>query len=288
MNNSVDDIQEYLNEHKKILEERGLSDFDVITKQREEFPSWFKRMISQKRVEKSVGVNDDLYSLSQGPLERYYSYQSCVVNGVRFRCKNYDDTLRTQCCGVCTEGDHENDDITYYGVLAEILQLSFLFDRKVFLFRCKWYNSDPKGRSVFVENNLTSINTSSNWHPDDPFILASQAQQVFYLLDMKRGSNWRIVQKVNHRSIYDIREICHASNDSHNNDIFQEEESFQLPTFQPIEDVIESSSLVRKDVASLTLSSQIVGDLFSNSQNLPMCEEDNLDEAELNDLYDDD
>ncbi|KAK1353393.1 hypothetical protein POM88_052528 [Heracleum sosnowskyi] len=82
--------------------------------------------------------------------------------------------------------------------------------------------------------------------------------------------------------------MCHASNNSQNNDVFQEEESFQLPPFQPIEDVIESSSLVRKDVASLTLSSQIVVDLFSNSQNLPTCEEDNLNEAELNDLYDDD
>ncbi|KAK1353392.1 hypothetical protein POM88_052527 [Heracleum sosnowskyi] len=38
-------------------------------KQKEEFPSWFKRMISQLRVEKSAMVNDDLYSLSQGPLE---------------------------------------------------------------------------------------------------------------------------------------------------------------------------------------------------------------------------
>lgn len=241
------------------------------------------------QVQKSTLVNDDLYSLSQGPLERYKSFQCCVVNGVRFRCKDYDDTLRTQCSGVCTEGDHDNDNLIYYGILIEILQLSFLLDRKVFLFRCKWYNSNPKGRSVVVENNLTSINTSTEWYPNEPFILATQAQQVFYMLDMKRGSNWRIVQKVNHRSIYDIPETCETNNDSsNNNEVFQEEESFQLPPFQPIEDVIESSSLVRLDVASLSLSSQLVDDLFSDSQNPPSLDQEaDLDVAEPNEVDDD-
>lgn len=240
------------------------------------------------KVQKSTAVNDDFYSLSQGPLERYNSYQKCVVNDVRFRCKNYDDTLRTQCSGVCAEGDHENDDVIYYGVLVEILELSFLFERKIYLFRCKWYNSNPKGRSIIVENNLTSINTSSTWYPDEPFILASQAQQVFYMLDMKRNSSWRIVQKVNHSSIYDIPEKCYAINDSQNNDVFQEDESFQLPPFKPIEEVIESSSLVRQDVASLTISSQTIADLFSSSQNPAPCEEADLNEGEVDAFYDDD
>lgn len=122
------------------------------------------------QVQNSTSINEDLYSLSQGPLERYHSYTSCVVNGVRFRCKEHDDTLKTQCSGVCTEGDHDNENLIYYGVLTEILELSFLFDRKVFLFRCKWYNSSPRGRSICMDNNLTSINTSVDWYPNEPFI----------------------------------------------------------------------------------------------------------------------
>lgn len=235
------------------------------------------------QVEKSSKVNDDLYSLSQGPLERYSSYQSCIVNGVRFRCKEYDDTLRTQCSGVCTEGDHSSDDILYYGILIEILYLSFIFDRKVFLFHCKWYNSNPKGRSIYMDNNLTSINTSTNWYSNEPFILATQAQQVFYLLDVKRGSSWRFVQKVNHRFVYDIPEV----NNQPHNDIFQEEESVQLPPFQPAEDSIESSSLVRKDVASVTLTSQLVVNLFTSKEKQPTSEEADQDDTELNEVYDD-
>ncbi|XP_062081341.1 uncharacterized protein LOC133786147 [Humulus lupulus] len=152
--------------------------------------------------------------------------------------------------------------------------LSFVLDRKVFLFRCKWYNSNPKGRSIVVDHNLTSINTSTDWYSNEPFILATQAQQVFYLLDMKRGSNWRIVQKVNHRSIYDIPEIME---EAVNNDVFQEEESFQFPPFQPTEYFIESSSLVRLDVPSVTLSDQLVVDLFLN-QNQNVDKDSDLDE----------
>lgn len=239
------------------------------------------------QVQNPAAINDDLYALSQGPLERYHSYQSCVINGVRFRCKEYDDSLRTQCSGVCTEGDHDNENIIYYGVLLEILELSFLFDRKIFLFRCKWYNSNPKGRSMYLDNNLTSINTATDWYPNEPYILSNQAQQVFYLLDMKRGSTWRFVQKVNHRNLYDIPEKSEVVNDSPNIDVFQEDESYQLPPFQPVEDLIDSSSLVRRDVASLIISDQLVVDLLSKNEKQPTGEENDLDEAEENEIDDD-
>ncbi|XP_062085975.1 uncharacterized protein LOC133792082 [Humulus lupulus] len=274
LNNFVDDIQDFLDDHIKLLEEKGLSDSEVALEHKEQFPSWFKNKVSQMRVQKSPLANYDLYSLSQVPLERYNTYQSCIVNGVQFRCKERDDTLKTQCSGICTEGDHDNISILYYGVLIEIFQLSFILDRKVFLFRCKWYNSNPKGRSIVVDHNLTSINTSTDWYSNEPFILATQAQQVFYLLDMKHGSNWRIVQKVNHQSIYDIPEIME---ETVNNDVFQEEESFQLPPFQPTEDFIESSSLVRLDVPFVTLLDQLVVDLFSN-QNQNVDKDSDLDE----------
>ncbi|WOH08702.1 hypothetical protein DCAR_0728148 [Daucus carota subsp. sativus] len=240
-------------EHRTILLEGGLPYSATEVRQREEFPSWFKKKISQMQVQNSTSINEDLYSLSQGPLERYHSYTSCVVNGVRFRCKEHDDTLKTQCSGVCTE----------------------------------WYNSSPRGRSICMDNNLTSINTSVDWYPNEPFILATQAQQVFYLLDVKRGSNWRFVQRVNHRSIYDIPETYEVVNDLSNNDVFQEEESVHLPSFQPSEDLIESSSLVRRDVTSLSLPRGLVADLFSNDKKQTTCDEDDLDEAEQNELFDD-
>ena len=59
---------------------------------------------------------------------------------------------------------------------------------------------------MVTENNITSINITSESYKDDQFILASQAQQVFYVEDQSRDPNWHIVQHVNHRSIWDITE----------------------------------------------------------------------------------
>lgn len=194
-------------------------------------------------------ATDDLYALSQFPDDRYTSWQSCIVNGVRFRCKERDDKFTTQCSGVCV-GD-ENGEMIYYGVLLEVLELDFILGRKVFMFRCRWYNTDPKGKRMVVDHNLTSIDVTSNWYVDEPFILASQAQQVFYLNDLARGKNWMVAQKVNHRNIYDVSE--HDEDEISTNDIFQEEESSELPPFQPTEELPDMCLLVRDDIEPETL-----------------------------------
>ncbi|KAL6202866.1 hypothetical protein ACLB2K_026570 [Fragaria x ananassa] len=54
---------------------------------------------------------------------------------------------------------------------------------------------------IRYDYNLTSINTTSTWYDDEPFILATEAQQVFYLDDYKLGSHWKVVQKL-------IKQVC--------------------------------------------------------------------------------
>nr|GLL25436.1 uncharacterized protein LOC109154451 [Ipomoea trifida] len=54
---------------------------------------------------------------------------------------------------------------------------------------------------------VTSIKVSSFWYKNDPYVLASQAKQVFYLNDPKLGLNWRVVQQFQHRHIYDENEV---------------------------------------------------------------------------------
>ncbi|XP_052181232.1 uncharacterized protein LOC127794290 [Diospyros lotus] len=283
LNNCGDELDGYINEHKEVLRLRNVREEDFEVVQKHEFPSWFKNKMANLRVNGDPKATDYLYSLSQYADDRYTIWHSCIVNGVRFRCKERDDKFKTQCSGVCTEGDYESSDFTYYGVLLEILELDFIYQRTVFMFRCKWYNTDPKGKRIVVNNNLTSLDITSNWYAEDPFILATQAQQVFYLNDRSRGKNWMVVQKVNHRNIYDI--IEHDDDEERvNDDIFQEEESSELPHFQPTEEVVDTSLLVRQNEEPISFPHELVVKLRSE-QTFLNDREHNLEDIED---YDDD
>ena len=72
--------------------------------------------------------------------------------------------------------------------------------------------------------NITSINISSQWYKHEPFILASQAEKVFYLDDLKNDYNWKVVYKVSHRHLWDILE---KDNDVRE-EVYQEDDSTDL------------------------------------------------------------
>ena len=48
-----------------------------------------------------------------------------------------------------------------------------------------------------------SVNVNKTWYKDQPFVLATQAQQVFYVNDLKLGKDWRVVERLQSRNIYD-------------------------------------------------------------------------------------
>jgi len=118
--------------------------------------------------------------------------------------------LQTQNSGVMTEGTHEDATIDYYGVLREVIELQYNSNvdvrRSVVLFRCDWYNQVGKTRGVRDDGHFKSINIESFWYKSDPFILATQSKKIFYLPDTALGKDWRIVQKFEHRAMYNVSE----------------------------------------------------------------------------------
>lgn len=81
--------------------------------------------------------------------------------------------------------------------------------KKVVLFQCEWYNTGNTGRTRTIRSDAhcTSIDVTSRWYQSDPFILPSQAKQVFYLNDTKWGKPWQVVQQVQHRGVFDVPEV---------------------------------------------------------------------------------
>lgn len=141
---------------------------------------------------------DELNALAHGTLYAN-TYTACIVNGVRFVVHTRDDNRTTQNSGIVVPG---LDDSLFYGQLEEIVELHYLSGYSVVLFRCKWFNTHEKGRHI-KENNIVSINIRYTWYKEQPYILATQAKQVFYLQDPSRNSNWRVVEEVHHRKLWD-------------------------------------------------------------------------------------
>nr|XP_043619647.1 uncharacterized protein LOC122591444 [Erigeron canadensis] len=179
------------------------------------FPNWFKQKINRQRADDESSVSNELLALANGP-RLANSYTACIVNGVRLVVLSRDSHRTTQNSGVSTTGP---DDTNYYGQLEDILELGYLDCYKVVLFRCKWFKTNNIKLCV-TKNNITSISTQTEWFTNDQYILATQAEQVFYLNEPSKGGQrgqsnnyWKVVQEVNHRKIRD-RDIVMENNDN--------------------------------------------------------------------------
>jgi len=101
---------------------------------------------------------------------------------------------KTQNSTIKTAGDHNDVTIDYYGTIRDIIELSYTKnskgDRSVILLRCEWYNLEGRTYQMKDDGYFKSINIEGQWYKNDPFILATEASQVFFLEDTKFGSSW--------------------------------------------------------------------------------------------------
>ena len=94
---------------------------------------------------------------------------------------------KTQNSTIKTAGDHNDVTIDYYGTISDIIVLSYTKnskeDRSVILLRCEWYNLEGRTYQMKDGGYFKSINIEGRWYKNDPFILATEASQVFFLED---------------------------------------------------------------------------------------------------------
>ncbi|KAM7497059.1 hypothetical protein LguiA_021473 [Lonicera macranthoides] len=126
-------------------------------------------------------------------------FTQCEVNGVKFVTEHRDMIRKNQNSGVtCVAGD-----LTYYGILQSVIQLTYAERMPVVLFKCKWYNTDPTvPGSVQYNRGLISVNTNNSWYDDFSFILATTATQVFYIDDPLAGEGLKVVNHMAHRGTF--------------------------------------------------------------------------------------
>ncbi|CAE5959401.1 unnamed protein product [Arabidopsis arenosa] len=211
----------------------------------------FAQCIKKKIPSNSKDHSTKLRWLAFGPRLTAHTHKGFVINGHRF---HTDDVKRkTQNSGVTYEAfsmcrstardtRQMADIVTYYGVIKEIILLDYhMFT--VPLFKCSWAN---RGYGVKEEDGFTLVNLHMNQssYLQDPYILPSQAKQVFYSRE-NDTSPWYVVMRAPPRGYHELE---------------TEEEFVGAPLSpQPVDDLeIQSSDdesfYVREDCEGITVA----------------------------------
>lgn len=153
-------------------------------------------------------ITDQLVALSKTPDCRVLNHNGYFLNGFKFRTKNAEKNLKTQNSGVVVKGDELTGHIDYYGVIQKIIEVRYLDSNFVILFKCDWFEAPLQGRNQGRgykkdEYGFISVDITRLYYNNDPFILGSQAELVYYVKHNDR-ENWHVVVKVKPRNIFDL------------------------------------------------------------------------------------
>ncbi|KAL3516318.1 hypothetical protein ACH5RR_023220 [Cinchona calisaya] len=141
-------------------------------------------------------------------------FKSHIVNGFCF-CAKHKETSRTiQNSGVITRVETLSyasrkdknpiiGDVIYYGMLVDIIEIRYSSQLKFVLFKCDWVDNQRRKREdifKFTLVNFKYLMYKDNVRDDKPFILASQAEQVCYVLDTIKP-DWQVVMKMTPKEV---------------------------------------------------------------------------------------
>ncbi|GJY17393.1 putative transposase-associated domain-containing protein [Tanacetum coccineum] len=225
---NTDEIVPYIERHKQVLktENPGKRIAFLENEHSKSFAKWLRKEVERELAISKESVSETVRWISYGPRATVVKYDAYNINGYTFRTKCHDGKVY-QNSGVSVEAIdlHISKEVAttrqafYYGVLQEIWVLDYRF-RQIPLFKCDWVNHRAGG---VKRDNLgyTLVDLNNLGHKVDPFILASQARQVFYVkdqIDKKLSIVFKTPPK-NYKDTYDevdeeFSTVIHQRNDN--------------------------------------------------------------------------
>ena len=128
--------------------------------------------------------------LAKSPCSTILTFQGYEINGNTFYTETEDKKSTNQNSGVRFDAEEGKNKVTYYGYIEEIWELDYGPNFKVPLFRCKWFNLKD-GVQVDPQYGMTTVDFKNLGYDTEPFVLASEVAQVFYVKDMSTKSKKR-------------------------------------------------------------------------------------------------
>ncbi|KAH7571392.1 hypothetical protein JRO89_XS04G0036500 [Xanthoceras sorbifolium] len=196
---NCDESQPFIQEHKNILLDAGITNVEEIHKL--EFVNWFNQRIIQLYNEGQV--DKKMVSLARGPERRAIYYSGYNINGFRFHTIFRDEIRKTQNNGVVVRGENQTD-VPYYGRIKDIVELCYTEGNKIVLFDCEWYDTTQEGRGYKRDRyGIITVNIARKLNTQETFVLACQAIQVFYTRGLK-DITWSAVTEIKPRNLYEM------------------------------------------------------------------------------------
>ena len=158
------------------------------------------------QLHKDGKVSKLLYALAKGPDQIARVYNRTVLNGYYFRNAYIEQELSTQNSGVVVNVQEGTGSTDFYGVIKKIIFLDFPPDKEVVLLQCDWFDVPPANRNQSKgykkdRYGIIDLDTTIHRFKEDPYILGIQAEQVFYVRDVK-NPNWASAIKMNPRNLF--------------------------------------------------------------------------------------
>lgn len=167
------------------------------------------------RPNDEVAIKDDIRALVARPMHWANRYTTYVMHENRFKVASANRHAWTQNNGVVLASEVSSfattvnrnpryEDVDYYVVVMNIIELDYHNGRKFILFDCDWF--DVKSKRFCTKNDefgFILVNCEHHLPPDDSFILRSQAMQVFYVQD-PIDTDWFVATKTKSWDVYNM------------------------------------------------------------------------------------
>ncbi|CAN6709623.1 unnamed protein product [Malus baccata var. baccata] len=223
--NNCDEVNPFRSQHEEFLKTKHrrerLTMRQIKELSKKEFPEWFKQHMNSSYHANDTLISEDLHWLANYPSRVVSRYKSHIVHGFRFRIKSVDDKHKNQNCGVFVPANVPGaiGQVNCYGRVVDMFEVKYCGPteaedrgRAVMLFKCEWVNSEsPRGMKT-DQYGFTMVNFNQLGFKEDPFILASQALQAFYVEDTIE-KDWHVVVRTQPRDLFDVLEDSDAIDD---------------------------------------------------------------------------
>jgi hypothetical protein len=157
------------------------------------FGGWLQTLLINDTI-----VGYELSMLAKKPSSTILTFQGYEINGNTFYTVAQDKKSTNQNSGVRFDAANDNGTKdTYYGYTEEIWELDYGPSFKVLLFRCKCVKLTGGGVKVDQQYEMTMVDLNNLGYRDEPFVLANDIAQIFYVKDMSTKPRKRKDKKTN-------------------------------------------------------------------------------------------